>query len=340
MRWGDDTGAGAWRQQFGLEELRNFIGPAFSGADLDEESGEGAGHFVEEAVALDDEGDFRSVLPDIAAAEGADGVLEFAGAGDGEGEEIVGAGEVDGGFAHGGEVELCRNVPGAVAVQRVHRGVIPEGVVVGFPGGVEAGVETGRDGFSVDHADIVRQEMVERGGKPVGANGGGIDLEVRGHGVGVDAGIGAARGFEADFFPEDLVKGALDLILNGAAAGLGLPAVISGAVVSDVEQDFQWARFGVRDRVESSMRLRVKATPNARKSEVTGWEEDPTAGRVLRVRIAAPPVEGKANAELEKFLAKWLGVAKSEVRLEKGGTSRIKTFEVPEGVAEQLERER
>lgn len=77
------------------------------------------------------------------------------------------------------------------------------------------------------------------------------------------------------------------------------------------------------------MRLRVKATPNAKRSEVLGWEEDPMVGKVLRIRVAAPPVEGKANAELEKVIAKWLGVSKSEVRLEKGGTSRIKCFEVP-----------
>lgn len=79
------------------------------------------------------------------------------------------------------------------------------------------------------------------------------------------------------------------------------------------------------------MKLRVKATPNAKSSEVIGWEEDPRAGKVLRVRIAAPPVEGKANAELIRVLAGWLGVARSEVRLEKGGTSRIKSFEVPDG---------
>ncbi len=79
------------------------------------------------------------------------------------------------------------------------------------------------------------------------------------------------------------------------------------------------------------MKLRVRATPNAKKSEVIGWEEIPQAGRVLRVRVAAPPSEGKANAELKKFLAKELGVAKSKVVLEKGGSSRIKCFEIPDG---------
>ncbi|MBB5351732.1 hypothetical protein HNR46_001971 [Haloferula luteola] len=83
------------------------------------------------------------------------------------------------------------------------------------------------------------------------------------------------------------------------------------------------------------MKLRIKATPHARKSEIVGWEEDALGGRVLRVRIAAPPVEGKANDALEKFLASWLGVSRSKVRLEKGGTSRIKTFEIPDGVLEE-----
>lgn len=79
------------------------------------------------------------------------------------------------------------------------------------------------------------------------------------------------------------------------------------------------------------MKLRVRATPNARQSEVIGWETDPQAGPVLRVRIAAPPVDGKANVELKDFLAKTLGLSKSKVVLEKGETSRFKTFEIPDG---------
>lgn len=41
------------------------------------------------------------------------------------------------------------------------------------------------------------------------------------------------------------------------------------------------------------MKLALKVIPNAKKSEAAGWEDDPRAGRVLRLRIAAPPVEGK-----------------------------------------------
>ncbi|RPJ34259.1 MAG: DUF167 domain-containing protein [Verrucomicrobiaceae bacterium] len=79
------------------------------------------------------------------------------------------------------------------------------------------------------------------------------------------------------------------------------------------------------------MKLRVRATPNALRSELIGWEDDAQAGRILRVRVAAPPVEGKANAELRDFLARMLGLPKARVLLEKGGSSRFKSFEIPDG---------
>ena len=78
------------------------------------------------------------------------------------------------------------------------------------------------------------------------------------------------------------------------------------------------------------MKLRVRATPNARRNEVIGWEDDAQAGRILRVRVAAPPLEGKANTELRDFLAKTLDLPKSKVILEKGNASRFKSFEIPD----------
>jgi uncharacterized protein YggU (UPF0235/DUF167 family) len=77
--------------------------------------------------------------------------------------------------------------------------------------------------------------------------------------------------------------------------------------------------------------IRVLAMPNARAGEVIGWEDDPRAGRVLRVKVAAPPVEGKANAALREVLAKHFGLSKSQVTLAKGGTSRVKVFTLPDG---------
>lgn len=78
------------------------------------------------------------------------------------------------------------------------------------------------------------------------------------------------------------------------------------------------------------MKLRIRAIPNARRSEVIGWEQDAQGGRHLIVRVAAPPIEGKANAELGKFLAKVLKLPKSKVVLDKGNASRFKSFEIPD----------
>lgn len=79
------------------------------------------------------------------------------------------------------------------------------------------------------------------------------------------------------------------------------------------------------------MKLRVRASPNARQSEIIGWEDDPQAGRILRVKIAAAPVDGEANKALRDFLARSLGLPKSRVVLEKGNSSRFKTFKIPDG---------
>ena len=80
------------------------------------------------------------------------------------------------------------------------------------------------------------------------------------------------------------------------------------------------------------VKLRVRAIPNAHRSEAVGWEDDAQTGRILRVRVAAPPVEGRANDELRAFLSKSLGLPKSKVLLEKGASTRFKSFEIPDGM--------
>lgn len=84
------------------------------------------------------------------------------------------------------------------------------------------------------------------------------------------------------------------------------------------------------------MKLALKVIPNAKRSEALGWEDDPRAGRVLKLRIAAPPVEGKANRAVILFLADWLRISKSSVNLLHGETGRLKVVELPEACAEKL----
>lgn len=79
------------------------------------------------------------------------------------------------------------------------------------------------------------------------------------------------------------------------------------------------------------MKLALKVTPGARRSEILGWEEDyPQIGRVLKLRIAAPPIDGKANKEIESFLAKTLSLPKGSVRIAHGSSGRIKLVELPD----------
>jgi len=69
--------------------------------------------------------------------------------------------------------------------------------------------------------------------------------------------------------------------------------------------------------------FRVRVQPGASKNEIVGVQQD-----ALRVRISAPPVEGKANKALIGFLAKELGVKKSQIEIVSGHTSRVKTIKV------------
>jgi uncharacterized protein len=70
--------------------------------------------------------------------------------------------------------------------------------------------------------------------------------------------------------------------------------------------------------------LDVKAVPSASRTEVADIKD----GR-LRVRIAAAPEDGKANAELKAALAKVAGCAKSAVELVSGEKARLKTLSFP-----------
>ena len=69
--------------------------------------------------------------------------------------------------------------------------------------------------------------------------------------------------------------------------------------------------------------LLLRVVPGAKKSECAGVME----GR-LRVRIAAPAVENKANKALVAFIAKTLNLRPSNITLEQGDTGRIKKLRI------------
>ncbi len=71
--------------------------------------------------------------------------------------------------------------------------------------------------------------------------------------------------------------------------------------------------------------LSVKVTPNAKRSEFLNWIEDENGNALLKIKLAAPPVDGKANKALLIFLAKSFGVPKTSLSLIRGEKNRRKT---------------
>lgn len=73
------------------------------------------------------------------------------------------------------------------------------------------------------------------------------------------------------------------------------------------------------------MHLSVRVIPSASKTEIVGWMAD----GCLKIRLAAPPVDGEANRELVAFLAKILRVSKSDIEIAGGLASKKKTLRIP-----------
>jgi uncharacterized protein (TIGR00251 family) len=78
-------------------------------------------------------------------------------------------------------------------------------------------------------------------------------------------------------------------------------------------------------------RINIYVQPRASKTVIAGMHDG-----CVKIRLAAPPVDGAANAALIEFVAEQLGIAKSRVRITAGLTSRRKTVEVDGVTAEQV----
>ena len=81
------------------------------------------------------------------------------------------------------------------------------------------------------------------------------------------------------------------------------------------------------------MQLTLRITPNARKSQWVSKLDDGS----IKIKIAAPPVDGKANTALLKFLSSELGIAVNKLTIKAGETSRIKIVEIDVADSEKIE---
>ena len=84
---------------------------------------------------------------------------------------------------------------------------------------------------------------------------------------------------------------------------------------------------------EKGFILAVRVQPRAKRDELRGVLAD---GRI-KIALTAPPLDGKANQALLKFLSKLLGVSKTKIQISGGVTSRDKLLGVS-GIAESEAR--
>ena len=87
------------------------------------------------------------------------------------------------------------------------------------------------------------------------------------------------------------------------------------------------SKVGTRVRAEDFVRtaeggvyIRLRVSPGAKSTAIKGLYGEVA----IRLSVAAPPVEGKANAEVERYLARLFGLSRSEVTVIKGASSRDK----------------
>ncbi len=75
--------------------------------------------------------------------------------------------------------------------------------------------------------------------------------------------------------------------------------------------------------------IRVKVTPRGSRNQILGMERG-----ALKIKLTAPPVEGRANKALKEFLSKKLGLSKQSIEIVGGEKSRLKTIQI-QGLTEK-----
>ena len=82
----------------------------------------------------------------------------------------------------------------------------------------------------------------------------------------------------------------------------------------------------------SDLLLKVHVVPRASRSEIVGEHNG-----ALRIRLAAPPVDGAANEELVRVLARALKVPRSSIQITSGHTSKVKQLKITGAPPDSLE---
>jgi len=87
----------------------------------------------------------------------------------------------------------------------------------------------------------------------------------------------------------------------------------------------------LKDR-DGNVELRIHCQPRASKTEIVGRHGD-----AIKVRLAAPPVDGEANVELCQFLARYFGVLRQNVQILSGKGARQKRVLIQGKTAREIQ---
>ena len=90
-----------------------------------------------------------------------------------------------------------------------------------------------------------------------------------------------------------------------------------------MSRDSTWFSYNAGGR---RLTLNLHVQPGARRSEIVGLH-----GGALKIKVAAPAVDNKANAALTEFLSETLGIPKSAVAISRGAAGRRKVVEITGG---------
>ena len=83
---------------------------------------------------------------------------------------------------------------------------------------------------------------------------------------------------------------------------------------------------------DANTTLQIKVLPRSSRNDIAGKEND-----IYRIKLTAPAVEGKANKALLSFLAKRLGIPKTQIQIHSGERSRTKSIRIQGLVPDDVE---
>lgn len=87
-------------------------------------------------------------------------------------------------------------------------------------------------------------------------------------------------------------------------------------------------KFKLQLHEDGEIFLRIKVSPNASKNEIVSLSLDGEGEETLKIKIAAAPEKGKANAEISKFFAKTFEIPKKNVNIISGEKNPLKLIKL------------